>query len=496
MPTALSTTKRKFHKILDSISNASSTSLATSHGKYNASTTTLPANMDPPAKKPRIARPTSAFGPPSARATAVPRPSTGVSKVTKQAAPSETLGGKHKTPNFAPWDRRQFLKRLKTYRHVDKWMGKPEKINEVKWAKRGWSCVGKDRVGCVGGCAKEVVITLESSRIHKENEEEPLSDDEAYEDEWREKAQEALVEKYVEMIVTSHDEGCLWRRRGCDSMQESFSDITKEIKLTIPIDTIQRLPLAHRTTAIDELRHRYESLVAMASELPFNPSAPEDLDISKTLVQTASLLCSPVHPPPDGAQHILLDPFKPSNADPPLQSNASALTLALFGWQAEEGHVSGLATCKACFRRLGLWLFKSPSTKTDSQSSMERLDVVGEHRDYCPWINSLSQNGTASRRSSLDGLAGWQVLLRAVNVSIIDRKSESGATSVTSKDMDDVASEVASVTSLATTSRERKDEEERDKERWAKLKRLRQVFQVKRGKGKENARQPPGDVAG
>ncbi|KAL2044724.1 hypothetical protein N7G274_002498 [Stereocaulon virgatum] len=476
MPAALSTTKRKFHQILDSISNASSTSLATSHGKYNASTITLPANMDPPAKKSRIARPTSTFGPPIARATAVLRPSTGVSKVMKQAASSETLEGKHKTPNFAPWDRRQFLERLQTYRHVDKWMGKPEKINEVKWAKRGWSCIGKDRVGCVGGCAKEVVITLESSRIRNEDEEERLSDDEAYEDEWREKAQEALVEKYVEMIVTSHDEGCLWRRRGCD-------------------DTIQRLPLAHRTTAIGGLRHRYESLVAMPSELPFDPSTPEDFDVSKTLVQTASLLCaSPMHPP-DGAQHILLDSCKPSETDSPLQFNTSALTLALFGWEVEEGHVSGLATCKACFRRLGLWLFKSPSTKTNSQSSMERLDVIGEHRDYCPWINALSQNGTASRRSSLDGLAGWQVLLRAVNVSITDRKREFGATSVTLQDMDDVASEVASVTSLATTSRERKNEEERDKERWAKLKRLKQVFQVKRGKGKEQFRQSASDVA-
>jgi hypothetical protein len=28
--------------------------------------------------------------------------------------------------------------------------------------------------------------------------------------------EEALVEKYAEMIVTSHAESCLWRQRGCD----------------------------------------------------------------------------------------------------------------------------------------------------------------------------------------------------------------------------------------------------------------------------------------
>jgi hypothetical protein len=28
--------------------------------------------------------------------------------------------------------------------------------------------------------------------------------------------EDALVEKYVELIVTSHEENCLWRKRGCD----------------------------------------------------------------------------------------------------------------------------------------------------------------------------------------------------------------------------------------------------------------------------------------
>lgn len=28
--------------------------------------------------------------------------------------------------------------------------------------------------------------------------------------------EDALVERYVELIVTSHDEDCLWRKRGCD----------------------------------------------------------------------------------------------------------------------------------------------------------------------------------------------------------------------------------------------------------------------------------------
>jgi len=30
--------------------------------------------------------------------------------------------------------------------------------------------------------------------------------------------EDALVERYVELIITSHDEDCLWRKRGCDGM--------------------------------------------------------------------------------------------------------------------------------------------------------------------------------------------------------------------------------------------------------------------------------------
>ena len=263
-------------------------------------------------------------------------------------------------------------------------------------------------------------------------------------------------------------------------------------------DTIQRLPLAHRVTAIDNLRQRYESLLTMASELPTDPSTPEDLDISDIQARVAPLICSsPSNHPTDAAKtvvHCSSDPI--ARTASPLPVNTAALTLALFGWQAEEGHISGLATCTACFRRLGLWLFKLPLNPA-SQSSMNRLDVIGEHRDYCPWINALSQTGTSSRRTSLDGLAGWEVLLRTVIAITQHERNERGMGSdVTITDLDDAASEVGSVVSLAAISRDRKDENERDKERWAKLKRLKQMFHVKTGKRKENAANNNDQISG
>ena len=64
------------------------------------------------------------------------------------------------SPNFVPWDRQAFLERLKTFAPVTSWGIKPEQINEVHWAKRGWSCVSRDRVRCKGGCEKEIYIQL------------------------------------------------------------------------------------------------------------------------------------------------------------------------------------------------------------------------------------------------------------------------------------------------------------------------------------------------
>ncbi|KAL9102312.1 MAG: hypothetical protein Q9163_002530 [Psora crenata] len=460
MPTALATSKRKFHRLLDSISNASSTSLASNHGWNNLSTTTLPTNLASPAKKPRFeSRPTSVYIPPSQRQLTSPRPEPHL-RIAIQPEKSPRMNEERRPPNFAPWDRGRFLERLKTYRHVDKWLGKPDKIDEVKWAGHGWSCVGRETVRCVGGCDNVVVIKLEDDvpQLHGgecEGEEE--------QDEWREEAQKQLVEKYAEMISRAHDEGCLWRRRGCD-------------------DTIHRLPLAHQAAALESLWYRYQSLSAMAADLPETLSTPDGLGISKLLESADTIFKERTSNTASNSTSAR----EPSDAStrapqPPKNVDRSAFILALFGWQAEEDHITGLATCTACFRRLGLWLFKPSPEDPASQSSMQRLDVIGEHRDYCPWVNALSQNG-ASRRSPLDGLVGWEVLLRHLKNHAMFKTAETKETNnEAEKEKADTASQVASLISSGIMAEEEKEAVKRnDQERWAKLKRLKQVFQAKK----------------
>lgn len=209
MPYALSTTKRKFHRILDSISNASSPSLML-NDRRNASTANL-TSLESPAKKPRLMHPAvflgSTLNVTNQVTSTTSRPPASLSMMNNEV---------RKAPNFAPWDRTQFLERLKTFRRVDKWTGKPEKVNEVQWARRGWSCVGKEMVGCLGGCGSEVVLKLEEDSSADQEDSDEASGDKYEGQEWREGAQEELIKKYADIIVTGHEELCLWRRRGCD----------------------------------------------------------------------------------------------------------------------------------------------------------------------------------------------------------------------------------------------------------------------------------------
>ena len=164
-------TKRKFHNILSSLtSNAPTSSLSSLRQPTNASTTTLPADIESRSKKRRVGpRPRPEI------ASRAERPKTSHGPVVEDVHSSPES---KPVPNYAPWDRNQFLQRLKTFRHVDKWSAKPPTVNEVQWAKRGWSCVGRERVRCVGGCGKEVLVKLEA--------EEPNDgrDEEGGENEW------------------------------------------------------------------------------------------------------------------------------------------------------------------------------------------------------------------------------------------------------------------------------------------------------------------------
>ena len=121
---------------------------------------------------------------------------------------------------------------------------------------------------------------------------------------------------------------------------------------------------------------------------------------------------------------------------------------------------------------------------------MARLDVAGEHRDYCPWINSLSQNGPPSRPSTgsdqtpQQDKAGWELLHRIVLNAVRTKRREDAPLPPATPQDDNIS--VSSTFGTGTTAVERASRDEKDKERWAKLKRLKQAFTIKRSKKKDD----------
>lgn len=237
---------------------------------------------------------------------------------------------------------------------------------------------------------------------------------------------------------------------------------------------------------IAALRHRYESLVAMQFELPTTVVFPRSVDVAQIVqLLPVEFLQSPA---PEGENTDAASETQAVNTD--------ALVLAVFGWEAESGHIKGLVTCNACFRRLGLWLFlgqprlSSPPVNPVSEeetASVMSLNVVNEHREYCPWVNAESQNGNAVARkpvSGSQGKPGWQLLLKVLNTAYHFRSQLSTTLATTKSDAHSILDEQSRDFSNTNTPSldSRLTQEERDRERWAKLKNLKKIFDVKGNK--------------
>lgn len=301
-------------------------------------------------------------------------------------------------PRFCPGDRDELLRRLASFQELTDWTPKPDPVNEVQWAKRGWICQGKERVRCTL-CNKELVVKLNRKEVDGKEITVLIPSE----------IEDALVQKYLELIVTSHADDCLWRKRGCD-------------------DALLRLPLSNRHNAIQDLRRRYDQVCARSSFLPyeFNLRLPDKINIDTILSQLPPEFFT--SPPPPATN--------PTGAAP----NRVALVLAVCGWEGLDNQrgaaVPNAASCHTCLRRLGLWMFKSkeidPATnKVLVPAPMDHLDPVREHRFFCPWKNAevqqIRSDVSEARRSRLgpeEELSGWETLLQVLKNEAYLRERE------------------------------------------------------------------------
>jgi hypothetical protein len=245
-------------------------------------------------------------------------------------------------------------------------------------------------------------------------------------------------------------------------------------------DTIFKLPLNHAPTTLRSIRQRYDALCSISDRLPYmhNLHPPEDVDLDSIITYL----------PKNFFVSSLID-AEPSSPAPQSEINRVAFMMALFGWTArpETKIRDGAAVCEACFRTLGLWLFKSKEVNGAGEvirpATMNYLDPVDQHREYCPWKNARSQSASGNTNKSVQvpELAAWQIIIRVLKNDHRLREAGKGS------EMDKGRAGAADTTSRPGTALDKDydDEdaesirEEKDKERWARLRRVKSLFDTK-----------------
>ncbi|KAL4873014.1 hypothetical protein BDV12DRAFT_161177 [Aspergillus spectabilis] len=443
MSYALETKKRKFHRVLESLTKPSGSESSSNQ------TSAAPPEQAPSAKRLRLNGHDSVLASVRKDFLKIKRPVSRASSVSSQSRPS-----------FVPWDRERFLERLETFRRVDRWSPKPTAVNEVEWAKRGWICSDVARVTCVGGCGGSVVVKIPDE----------LDELDGYDSEKimeRKEVRVKLVQEYANLMVQGHGGNCPWRNKGCDA-------------------TIHRLPLTNPDTAISSFNTRFLHLLKMAEQLPDMESlqVPEGFNIKALLsispvgaLQTPEAQKETTETPQPGPENN-----QEAASQPPVQSdpiNEAAFVLAFFGWDSVDG-AANLAGCGACFRRLGLWMYKA---KGDSPINGP-LNVANEHMEYCPWIDQRAQSGTGKQSEKSELLHnGWELLAQALKVKHLRQ------TRMSNPMESRAASEAPSTDGLFVDEPNDDVKKVKDREWWAKIRRMRQVLNVKSPKRKPSTAQ-------
>ncbi|KAL4785223.1 C3HC zinc finger-like-domain-containing protein [Aspergillus varians] len=443
MSYALETKKRKFHRVLESLTRPSNTKTS----DQTASSATA-FEHTPDAKRARLSgRGDNILNPVRKDVLKITRPVSRASSISSQSRPS-----------FVPWDRERFLERLETFRRVDRWSPKPSAVNEVEWAKRGWSCTDVARVTCVGGCGCSIVV-----KIPDELDELDGYDGDKIQE--RKEVRAKLVQEYIGLMVQGHGENCPWRNKGCDA-------------------TIHRLPLTNPDTAISNFQTRYSHLLKMADQLPGSESlqVPEGFNAKDiiSVLPTGALEAFEARQEITETQQPVPANSEESTSQIPVQNDASvnesAFVLAFLGWDSVDGSVD-MAACGACFRRLGFWMYKSKGNS--DAPTPDPLDAANEHMEYCPWINSRAQSGTGKLSEKTEGLhSGWELLVQALKVKHL-RQTRSSIPMGSR-----AGSEAPSADDFVIHEPNDDIKKAKDREWWAKLRRMRQILNVKSPKRK------------
>lgn len=263
-------------------------------------------------------------------------------------------------------------------------------------------------------------------------------------------------------------------------------NVTSLVAVLIDAATIHRLPVTNSDTAISGLQKRYFNLSKMGDKLPSDDimQTPEALNLDEIIGSLPENFQREQQPEQSqempSAEEGQNDQSQRPETVPPI--NKAAFTLAFFGWDTVADGAAGLAECVACFRRLGLWMYKP---KQDGSAPVyEAMDVASEHMEYCPWVNGQTQSGTGSVTDKHHELRnGWELLAQGLKV-----KHRRRARASASRDTSRAVSEAPSSPDGPFLD-EGNDESRKasDREWWAKIRRMKEMLHVKSPKTKRTS---------
>lgn len=186
-----------------------------------------------------------------------------------------------------------------------------------------------------------------------------------------------------------------------------------------------------------------------------------------------------------------------------------------MGWQgltnSRIGPVPNSASCHTCLRRLGLWMFKSKEVDEGGQvvvpAPMDHLDPLREHRFFCPWKNPQAQSRGGVMSNGKDSLTGWRTLVQTIKNESDLRNLYSGKSKRTGQLQEQRLASPSPVRGMPGTpgspspitpgpkmnidasstgtpqtnagDDEEKTREAKDKERWARLRKVKSLFDTK-----------------
>lgn len=426
MPEAIATTKRKFYKALDALTVSSQAPPPKEVPSISSSKRSSAAAFDEARERvrKRLRQSTSTDSLDASRS---------VISIPQSTRNKGNAADSRPPPNYSPWSHETFLARLKTFSSVSQWHPKPDAINEVEWAKRGWVCVDVNTVACKGGCGRRAVVSLGSSRVREEQEED--DEDEAT-------LEEALTARYRSEIIEGHSESCLWRGGGCK-------------------DDIYRLPVVRPSIWQPDLRNRCKTLEEIHGSIASVTTKPLDMSSRRLRVELPQ------------------DVFGSADTGRPPEK---VFEIAMHGWRGSGDTGNDLLCCDACFQRVGLWMYQPSYTRSRpgtadggddaSEDESAMIDLVDMHREHCPWRNADSQRATGS----LSGLNACQILHRVAATAARDfrRRSDRQTNDAEEQGLD----QEETTQSPAPASRE--EILRQDRERDSRIRKLKNLFTIKR----------------